>query len=80
MAYHPLFIEEERLCSQLQLTYEKYRLHVEAGALSSLKPKLWKNLQECRTRQKFRSTNAEVVVTTDSGKDSGGDDCVNSVV
>jgi hypothetical protein len=145
---HHLFIEEERLCSQLQLTYEKYRLHVDASALSSLKPKLsklipevvslltsiydigeakgigkdsnaeppskalqsyplfsgifnelveivsltldevyntkelgstlwsiWKNLQECRTRQKFRSTNAEVVVTTDSGKDSGGDDC-----
>ena len=141
---HPEFIQEERMCAQLQLTYDKYRYHVENNALSSLKPKLieqvtkavsilsavhdekifelgavkdsldtsldsnniiasfaqtvvdelvqvvsltlneiyhlreirstlwniWKNLQECRTRQRFRSTTAEVSVANNFANNS----------
>jgi hypothetical protein len=37
---HPLFIEEERLCSQLQLTFDTYRRHLEQCILSSLQPRL----------------------------------------
>ncbi len=37
---HPLFIEEERLCSQLQLTFDTYRRHLEECILSSLQSRL----------------------------------------
>jgi len=141
---HPEFIQEERMCAQLQLTYDKYRYHVDNNTLSSLKPKLieqvtkvisilspvndektfefgakkdsldtslesnniiasfaqtvvdelvevvsltlneiyhskeirstlwniWKNLQECRTRQRFRSTTAEVSVANNCANNS----------